>query len=150
MGRRGQIYGLAGEDIHPRQAFAQAFELRQMRMQVEGLDAGQQAQVIQRPFRLDRRRRAMGVRRRAQSEAVFDRNAKAGQQGAGEPAEPLARGTALSPWWRCSAIWRASRSSAGRSEASPMSWWGQTKIRWSGRLRNRSTASISPARLQAK
>ncbi len=89
--RGGEVYALPGEHGHALRCRADAFQLRQVRVEVERPDPAQQAQPVERAVDLDGRGSAVGGHGRTQAEAVFDRHAEPGEQAAREAAEALAR-----------------------------------------------------------
>ncbi len=90
--RRGRkIDALPGQNLEPCRAVADPFQLRQMRVEVECRDAVEQAQRIQRPLCLDRRRRSVRGGGGPQPEAILHRHAEPGEQRQREPAKSLPR-----------------------------------------------------------
>ena len=80
---------LTGQDIELGSSLAKPFELRQMRMQIECIDALQQAEPVERRLDLDWRGRSIRFGCRVKSEAILHRHTKAGEERAREAAELL-------------------------------------------------------------
>lgn len=97
MGRCARIYLLPRKHIEARRDVAEAFHVRQMRVQVECRDTREKMQTVQLVVDLDRCRGPVGLRSGMQAEAVLDRHAEAGQQRAGEAAEALLRRFSMIP-----------------------------------------------------
>jgi hypothetical protein len=89
MGRCRQIDFLPGENIHPLSRRADPLELRQVRVEVEGFDIPEQAQLVEHTVNLRRCRRPVRRRGWPEPEAIIDGYAESSQQCAREAAEPL-------------------------------------------------------------
>jgi len=92
MRRGGKIDRLPGQDLKIRHCMAQTLEMRQVRVQVEPVEAVKQPKTIQLNLDLDRRGRPVLLGFRPESMAVLDRNAETGEQRARQTSEALLRG----------------------------------------------------------
>jgi hypothetical protein len=74
----GRIYCLPSDHLHPLRRRADTFEVRQMRVEIESLNASKQAQHVEGMIDLDRRRSPVDGYGRTQAKAVFDRHSEPG------------------------------------------------------------------------
>ncbi len=91
MRGRRKIYRLPSKHLHPGSRQADTLKLRQMRVEIESVDAAQQAEHVKRAVDLGRRRSPVGRRSRPQPEAIVDQHAEPGKQRTREAAKPLPR-----------------------------------------------------------
>jgi hypothetical protein len=91
MRRRRQVDLLTGQNIELRPGIPKAFELWQVRMQIECADTLQKAETIECGFDFDRRRRPISFGSRMEPVAILDWHADSGEERARESAEPLLR-----------------------------------------------------------
>jgi hypothetical protein len=89
MGWSFQINLLPNEDIQFGDAALETFELRQVRMKIQGINASQQMKTIECALGLDRSGGSIALRGRMQPEAVLHAHAKACEKRASETAEAL-------------------------------------------------------------
>jgi hypothetical protein len=92
-----QIDALAGQHVHFLEGSAEAFEMRQMGMEIECRDALEKPQPIGPALDHDRRRRAIGLGGGVEPKSIFHRHAKSGEERASETAETLLRRDHLIP-----------------------------------------------------
>ncbi|MGO9932902.1 MAG: hypothetical protein ACLPV8_13975 [Steroidobacteraceae bacterium] len=89
MGWRFQINPLPNEDIQFVDGAPQTFELRKVRVQIEGNNASQQIETIKRALELNRSGGAISLCSRAEPEEVIHGDAEPCQHGASEAADTL-------------------------------------------------------------
>ena len=89
MGWSCQIDLLSNEDIQLVDGALETFELRQMRVEIEGINASQQVKTIECALGLDRSRGSIALRGGMQPEAVLHAYAEPCQKRASESAEAL-------------------------------------------------------------
>ena len=89
MGRSLQINLLSNEDIHFGDGALETFELRQVWVKIEGLNASQQLKAIECALGVDRSRGSIALRGRTQPEAVLHAHAEPCQKRASEPAKAV-------------------------------------------------------------
>jgi len=93
--RSRQINFLPSKNVHPLGRRTHSFELRQVRVEVEGFDVPKQAELVKRTIYLDGRWRPVRSGRWPQTEAIIDGYAEPSQQSAREAAETLPRRNAM-------------------------------------------------------
>lgn len=89
MGWSCQINLLSNEDIHFGDGTLETFELRQVRMNIEGINASQQVKTIECALGLDRSRGSIALCSSAKPKAVLHSHAEPCQKRASETGEAL-------------------------------------------------------------